>query len=538
MSDFSIRQPGRTRSLRNDAESARGPNRLAVVIFVVGLILTGLSVWATKQTDDSTEQRLLNQQTQQAATVLSAAILLIQQPLRNALAVQPSGTADRASFTRSIATSVGRGKTFISASIWQREGGRMVRFAALGAEPAMAVGASSTQVFLKAAFAKSTFTVTAAKAGRQTRIVYALADPKSGHVVYAERAIPANRRSPVDSNSAFADLHYAIYLGPRTQLTTLSTTDVDLKSLPFTGTTATARIPFGDTVVTLVMTPRRHLGASLSQYLPLILLVAGLLLTVVVFLISQLLVRRRQSAEESAAFATGLSERLQRALLPLSIPEIPHLEVAVDYIAGARGVDIGGDWYSIVALGPDHFAFVVGDVSGRGLDAVAVMARARFTLRAYLLRGDSPDVVLTMSAHQFDISQDGHMVTAMVGVGNWRTGEITVANAGHCKPLLLADRGAQFVTIATGPPLGTGPVTYEPTTFTMAPGDTLLCYTDGLIERRTEGIDTGMERLSAAAAAAATGSVTELVGNTVRSLRSEQAEDDIAVLAFRRVPAP
>ena len=88
----------------------------------------------------------------------------------------------------------------------------------------------------------------------------------------------------------------------------------------------------------------------------------------------------------------------------------------------------------------DHFAFVVGDVSGRGIDAVAVMASARFTLRAYLLRGDTAATALGMCSRQFDVTADGHIATAVVGIGNWRTGEVTVANAGHCLPLLLHRR--------------------------------------------------------------------------------------------------
>ncbi len=455
-----------------------------------------------------------------------------QQPLVNALTVQPDGVIDEALFKKSMSNSVGAGTTFISASIWQRNGGRMTRVATLGVEPAMAVDASSTQAYLKSSFSKTTFRVTHVRMGSQRRIAYALADPSEGRVVYAERAMPANGRSPSDSNSAFEDLDYAIYLGPQASRASLTTTDANPNALPFTGMTATERVPFGDTVLTFVTTPRNHLGAPLSERLPLILLGAGLFLTAVAFAVGRLLVLRRQDAEESAAFAVGLSERLQRALLPLAIPKIPQLEVAVEYVAGARGVDIGGDWYSIVALDPDHFGIVVGDVSGNGIDAVAVMAQARFTIRAYLLRGDSPDVALTMASHQFNVSQDGHIVTTIVGVGNWRTGEITVANAGHCRPLLLRASAAEFLDIATGPPLGAGPFAYAPTTFALASGDTLFCYTDGLIERRTEDIDTGMNRL-AVVAAAATGSVVDLVEHSVRSLRDEQTEDDIAVLAVR-----
>jgi serine phosphatase RsbU (regulator of sigma subunit) len=228
-----------------------------------------------------------------------------------------------------------------------------------------------------------------------------------------------------------------------------------------------------------------------------------------------------------------LSERLQRALLPRSSPTIPNLEVAADYVAGARGVDIGGDWYSIIGLEGDRFGFVVGDVSGRGIDAVATMARARFTIRAYLLDGHSPAEVLARCSRQFDIGEDGHLTTAVVGVGNWRTGEVTIANAGHPTPLLVTATGADFVRTCPGWPLGAGATVYESTTLTMAPGSTLFCFTDGLVERRDEDIDSGMRRLVRTVHEASATSTEELVRGTVDGLQTEDASDDVAVLAMR-----
>jgi serine phosphatase RsbU (regulator of sigma subunit) len=226
--------------------------------------------------------------------------------------------------------------------------------------------------------------------------------------------------------------------------------------------------------------------------------------------------------------------QLQRALLPQTLPSIPGLEFASAYVAGADGVDIGGDWYSVIGTKDDEFAFVVGDVSGRGLDAVAVMAHARFTLRAYLIDGDSPEVALEKCSHQFDITVDLHMTTALVGVGNARTGEIRVASAGHPVPLLMSDDEAHFVAIPVGPPLGTGPASYTSTTFVLPHGASLIAYTDGLIERREEAIDTGMERLTQVAREGAYRTPEGLVSHLLETLRSDDAADDIATLVLRR----
>lgn len=505
-----------------------------VIISGVGLLLTCSAAWTAQHLDQVTEQRLLQQQTKEAGAVLSTAVLLIQQPLATVLQIQsmnPPG--DLAPVERLLSKSVGAPNLFVTASIWQRKGGHVRRLATVGAQPALSVSSPATQEFLNAAFDKKTFIAAAVSVGAQRRLAYALADPASGSVVYAERAIPADRRAPAASNSAFAELHYAIYLGKATTLAALSTTDVDPAKLPFTGNTATVTVAFGGTVLTLVTSARGHIGAPLSQWLPLLLLIGGVVLTATAVGISRLLDERRRAAEDNAAIATGMSVQLQRALLPSKLPEIPQLEVAVEYVAGDAGAAIGGDWYSIVAVDSEHYGFVVGDVSGRGIDAVAVMAQARFTLRAYLLRGDRPDVALSASSHQFDINIDGHIVTTILGVGNWRTGEVTVANAGHCRPLIVGTHGARFVDIATGPPLGTGPFLYEASSFVLSPGETVFCYTDGLVERRTEDIDTGMDRLAGVVADAAQHPLPDVVENTVRTMRSEQAEDDIAVLAFR-----
>lgn len=522
---------------------------MAAVIAVVGLLITVLGAWTTARVDANSEQKLLDQQTKQAAAVLSTAILVIQQPMSTALSVQavagPKGDGD--AFTRFMSSYVGEGKPFVSASLWRRDGETVSEVARVGAEPAEAPH-PTTQVL--GAFSETTASTRRVTAGDQTRIAWALADPRLDLAVYAERAIPADRRSPVDRDSAFASLHYAIYLGHEISDRTLSTTDVDPASLPFTGDTSRERITFGDTDLTLVTTARDHLGSALSRWLPLSILIGGLLVTAVAALAGERLVRGQRDAEEGAATITTLYEqveylygqqrdlfvRLQRALLPHAHPEIHDLEIASQYVAGARGTDIGGDWYSVVALDEHRFAFVVGDVSGRGVDTVAVMAQARFTMRAYLLDGDEPAAALEKCSHQFDISTDGHLTTVISGVGDVRTGEVTIANAGHPPPMLL-DGDVRQLRVPPGAPLGTGPSRYEQVTFHLEPGATLFCFTDGLVERRDEDIDTGLDRLAATLADGHPRTVDALVAHAVSTLRNDNAADDIAALAIRRVGA-
>jgi len=522
------------------------------VIVAIGIALTVLFSWSAARVDENTEERLLQGQSRQAAAVLSTAALVIQQPMKSALDVQAFTEPDNSAsvFERGMGMNVGGDEAeFVTASLWHQEEGTFSSVASVGPSPGIDGSSPEGQAFLERALKGPTSVVERVVVGEQHRFAFALADSATGYVVYAERSIPANRRSRVDRDSAFADLNYAIYLGKGTELDDLSTTDVEPADLPLKGITNKTEVPFSDTVLTLVTSPRQHLGSSLSQNLPVILGIGGLLLTVISALVARQLVRARSEAEYVTETITALYQRddimyeqqralfvrLQRALLPQVNPDIPQLEIASEYVAGAQGVDIGGDWYSVIGVDDDRFAFVVGDVSGHGVDAVAVMAHARFTLRAYLVDGDSPQRALEKCSRQFDIAVDDHMITAVAGIGNWRTGEIVLANAGHPPPLLVTADQADYVTIPVGPPLGVGPSSYEPLTFTLPEGATLIAYTDGLIERRTEDIDTGMRRLIDVVTPIAQDPLEDLMTQVLTSLRDDDAADDIAVLALRRV---
>jgi serine phosphatase RsbU (regulator of sigma subunit) len=545
-------ESGDAASARARNRGPRHPYRAVAVIVTFGIALTVVGTWSAARVDENTEERLLQGQTRQAAAVLSTAALVIQQPMKAALDVQaftePGNSASV--FERGMGMNVGvEDADFVTASLWHQEQGRISSVAAVGPNPGIDGSSPEGQAFLERALKSPTSVVERVVVGEQHRFAFALADSATGDVVYAERSIPADRRSRVDRDSAFADLNYAIYLGKGTEPADLSTTDLDPADLPLEGITKKTEVPFSDTVLTLVTTPKRHLGSSLSQYLPIIVGVGGLLLTVISALVARQLVRARSEAENVTETITAqyqrddilygeqraLFVRLQRALLPQVTPDIPQLEIAAEYVAGAQGVDIGGDWYSVIDVDEDRFAFVVGDVSGHGVDAVAVMAHARFTLRAYLVDGNSPQQALEKCSRQFDISVDDHMITALAGIGNWRTGEIVMANAGHPPPLLVTADEADYVPIPVGPPLGIGPSSYKPLTFTLPEGSTLIVYTDGLIERRTEDIDAGMRRLAEVVTPIAQDPLEALVNQVLASLRDDDAADDIAVLALRRL---
>ena len=399
------------------------------------------------------------------------------------------------------------------------------------------------------AFGSSTFVVAALPGGPLRRLGYAVALPGTDRrfAVYAERPLPADRHAKVAQNSAFSDLSYAIYLGGSTRPSDLLTTDFD--HFPVSGKTATVTVPFGDTVLTTVVRANTPLGGALSSDLPWIVGVAGLLIATGAALLAGRLIRRRQDAEvaeHSVRYANDelarlygqqrtIAETLQRALLPQFLPEIPGLEIAARYLPGAQGTEIGGDWYSVLPLTGERFVFVIGDVSGRGISAASIMARLRFTIRAHALDGDLPAVVLDKCTRQLDIDTDGHFATVLVGIHDMKTGELTLANAGHLRPLLLSPDRTEFIETPSNRPVGIAGTPYSSVTVSITGPATLLAFTDGLVESRNEILDVGMKRLAEAARDCCEQRVDDMLDHILNELGAANSEDDIALLGLRWV---
>ena len=130
------------------------------------------------------------------------------------------------------------------------------------------------------------------------------------------------------------------------------------------------------------------------------------------------LVRRRTHAEFLAeqnarlfSEQRSVAQTLQHSLLPEQLPDFDGLELAVRYVPGVDGVEIGGDWYDVIGRDNGDIIFVVGDVSGRGLRAATVMASLRYAIRAYAAQGDDPAIILAKLAKLIDIVRDGHFAT-------------------------------------------------------------------------------------------------------------------------------
>jgi hypothetical protein len=190
---------------------------------------------------------------------------------------------------------------------------------------------------------------------------------------------------------------------------------------------------------------------------------------------------------------------LQRAQLT-NLPSAPGLLLAARYLPATRGLNIGGDWYDAFSQPDGSLLAVIGDVTGHGLDAAVLMGQLRTALRAFAVTGDAPAGILTRMHGMLRHQQPELYATA--ALARFRPGEpgITWATAGHPPPLVrLPDGTVRVLDAAPGPMLGVPlPHEYQEYAAELPPGSTLALYTDGLVERRTEGIDAGVGRLAQA----------------------------------------
>jgi serine phosphatase RsbU (regulator of sigma subunit) len=252
--------------------------------------------------------------------------------------------------------------------------------------------------------------------------------------------------------------------------------------------------------------------------------------------------RRRESLRHQHR-AEALAGTLQHALSPPRLPSIPGLDVAVHHEPFALA-EVGGDFYDLFALADVRAAFLLGDVCGKGAQAAATTALARYTMRTAAMLHESPVAILgDLNAALHTAGADAPLTcTAVYGQIDMHasTASITLAVGGHPPPLVVRAGGDVEATRARGTILGVveQPV-FETCEVTLAPGDALVVYSDGILdaaigaapvdERRIIDVLTGSRQAGAA----------DLVGRLLGSLRGidRALRDDVALLALRWAPA-
>ena len=252
-----------------------------------------------------------------------------------------------------------------------------------------------------------------------------------------------------------------------------------------------------------------------------------------------------QATERARRFEAqhGTAQLLQRSMLPEHLPELDTFRIAARYDVGVDGNAAGGDFYDAFELTDGRLAMVLGDVAGHDVRAAAVMGQVRAALRALALTDPAPPRVLAgldrlVGSLGAESRNEEIFVTVVYGLLDTIDGTITLASAGHPPPVLrrVGVRGepatAELVKVPPGAPLGLGG-RWQTGVVVLEPGDTILMFSDGVVERRDRPLAEGLDALVAAVAAAVSGDPRNLCSLATAAVAG-QTDDDVAVLAVER----
>ncbi|MGW0465551.1 SpoIIE family protein phosphatase [Streptomyces sp. NPDC003027] len=233
-----------------------------------------------------------------------------------------------------------------------------------------------------------------------------------------------------------------------------------------------------------------------------------------------------------------LAEGLQQAMLPRRIPDVPGAHIAVRYRSARMGRDIGGDWYDIIPLPGGRVGAVIGDVQGHDTHAAAVMGQLRIVLRAYAAEGHTPATVMARASvflHELDTDRFATCTYVEVDLA---TGVMQMVRAGHVDPLIQdADGNCRRLPVEGGLPLGLsaefGRLDFPVTALELDPDQTLLLYTDGLVEKPGSDLDEGMRWLSSLVRRGPR-DLQRLADELCEVVDEQGGDDDVAILLLRR----
>jgi anti-sigma regulatory factor (Ser/Thr protein kinase)/putative methionine-R-sulfoxide reductase with GAF domain len=228
---------------------------------------------------------------------------------------------------------------------------------------------------------------------------------------------------------------------------------------------------------------------------------------------------------------------LQRSLLPQKLVNLAGVSAAARYMPA--GSEVGGDWYDFFQLSGGRFGMVIGDVVGHGLKAAALMGQLRTALRSYALEDHSPARTLHLVDRYIRSMSERAMATAAHAVLDPRTGVLQLASAGHLPALVVGDGEGRILEVPPSPPLGAFPyTTWTEHETSLAGGETLVLYTDGLVERLGTPLLESIGRLLTVTAGAS--SAEEACQQAVEHMIpfGGRMRDDMAIVAMHNDAVP
>ncbi|MEU8194214.1 PP2C family protein-serine/threonine phosphatase [Microbispora amethystogenes] len=250
--------------------------------------------------------------------------------------------------------------------------------------------------------------------------------------------------------------------------------------------------------------------------------------------------RQAQEARERAAEERREERRVTLALREAILPEpgasieLPYARIAVRYVPAGRESSLGGDWYDAAPLPDGRMFLAVGDVSGHGLPAIAEMAQLRHALLGLSMTGASPGMLLSWLNALVLTRLDDTTATAVCGHFDPASRLFTWAQAGHPAPILVRRGGVRQLGAPRGVVLGAASgLPYGVADVRLEPGDLLLMFTDGLVERRSRDIEAGVSLvMRAAASTGATGADLDAsLDRLLEAIGGPNPEDDTCLLA-------
>jgi PAS domain S-box-containing protein len=255
-----------------------------------------------------------------------------------------------------------------------------------------------------------------------------------------------------------------------------------------------------------------------------------------------LALRAAAAVEHARLYETrsAIAHTLQTSLLPPVLPELPGMEIAAAYRPAGEGHEVGGDFYDVFNTADDEWYAVIGDVCGKGAEAAAVTALARYTIRAAAVRLRSPSAILRWLSDAMLRQGEGDGRFCTIACARLELGRaparVTVACGGHPLPLAVRERGGVEEVGEPGTLLGLVPnPSLRDTSTELDAGDTLVLYTDGLTEANAPARVWTADDLAVAAGQAggrtAAGVVDHLLAEAIEPVT--QPRDDVAVLALR-----
>lgn len=493
---------------------------------------------------DQAEQRLLEERTGEASQVLKVAVGNLQGPIEAAATVAGASDGNPDFFVATMADEVGAPPLpFTSAVLYRLSDGQPI--SALGAPVDLpAQGQTSVASIAETATSNEFVVVDLLSEGR--RLGYAAVDhmDQPQYLVYAERQLNPEPNATRRNDEPFAQLDYAIYLNEE-QPDHLIGTSLAVSDLPIDTRRESATSDFGNQQLLLVMTPISQLSSWLFANLWWIIGIAGVMFSITAAWLTRSLYKRREEAltlaDDNARLydeQRHIAETLQLSLLPQVLVPPPGGHVTARYWPAGEASLIGGDFYDAFRVDANRWGVVIGDVCGKGIDAAAITGLVRHTVRAAARNATSPaevlrDVHLALSDHQ--PSTFCTVCFFYVTVAADGSQSLTIALGGHPSPVLRGVDGAVREIGEPGSLLGIFEPVLTDTTVPVAPGDTVVLYTDGLTDApANQAVPIGelFDLLGAEG-----DEPVELLADSIRPLKRRRrprgSNDDTAIVVLR-----